>query len=156
MPRKIDRLPWVTLPGLEGTVALQQFRNRSNMVVLCAGRWDPAWLEWLWSFASHAAGLRYYDAEVIVMAEMSLDAWAIHKPRLPPMFHYLSGLQGEIHRKLGFAGRPLLVVTDRWGEVFMYEDKTLPLAPQILEELKFLSIQCASCSPPAEGWELAG
>ncbi|MBI3941839.1 MAG: hypothetical protein HY326_02410 [Chloroflexi bacterium] len=152
MPGKIVRLPWVTLPGLGGTVALQQFRNRSNMVVLCAGAWDPVWVEWLWSLASHAADLTYYDAEVIVMAEMRVDAWMLHKSHLPPMFHYLSDLQDDIHQKLGYTGRPLLIVADRWGEVFVCEDEKLPLPRQVLEELKFLSIQCGTCSLPAEGW----
>ncbi|MSP14488.1 MAG: hypothetical protein EXR62_16230 [Chloroflexi bacterium] len=153
MPGKIDKIPWVTLPGTNGTVALHRFRNRSNLVILCVGGWNPAWVEWLWSLSSRAVDLVYYHAEVLVMAEMSLDTLILQKSHLPPMFHYLSDPQGETYQKLGFAGLPLLVVSDRWGEVFLSEDEKLPLIGQVLEELKYLSIQCSSCSLPAEGWE---
>ena len=149
--------PDSTLPTLNGgTLSLDQFRSRSDLVLLLLGEGpvpEPA-ARLLAQLVAARADLRLEDGEVIAIATGSPSRWREPWPFDVPL---LFDTDASLHRRVAAIderGQPRtgLYLTDRYREIFAVlhpgEGRWPASAHDVVEWLTFMNIQCPECNPP--------
>ncbi len=156
-PSRGYRLRDFTLPALHGKrVSPSDFRGRSNLVLLFAGRADASCplLSELWTRYSE---INEEYAVMIVVVQGRKDEVLHFAQAVSPPFPVLFDEYGHVHCDFGAAdshGRPApaLYITDRYGEVFgayrTAAGQPLPTVKEVLNWLEFVNSQCPECEPP--------
>lgn len=156
-PTRGYRLREFTLTSADGKqVHLSDYRGRSDLVMLLAGKAEPACVL-LAELGHHYSQLREAEAQVLAVFEGSRQEAAGVAENLVLPFPLFVDEDGSVHRQLGATdseGRPApaLYITDRYGEVFAaYRSAAgqgLPRADEVLNWLAFINSQCPECEPP--------
>lgn len=136
-------------------VLLSAYRGHSNLVLVFAGRSNPA-AEFFSELKSHQQELAENEAHILAIVVGPLAHARELKQSLHLNFQVLADVDGRFHRSTGArdqAGHilPAVFVTDRFGEVFASyrtgEGEGLPGAAEIVSWVEFINRQCPECGP---------
>ena len=150
MLRKGDRVPAVTLAGAMGGPqgALRGSRGPRVFVTLHDVR-CPRCIEYVAEIGSIRDSLEGWGADVLVIGPEGAEAGAgpLAALEIPVL---------EDPTRLVASGRLAVIIADRWGEVYFASDPdglhdAIPGA-EVLEWVKFVSIQCPECEGPEGEW----
>lgn len=97
--------------------------------------------------------LKSEQAEVLAVAEGSQEDAASLDREFSPPFPILIDRDGSAHHLAGSeATHPALYIVDRFGEVFgafrAIDGSRIPTVDEIIEEVRFINIQCDECGHP--------
>jgi len=139
-------------------ISLSDYRARSNLVLIFAGRGDRSSdIEILAEIARDYAGFLDEQAQVLAIVPCTREKAARIKAETNLPFPLLVDEDGRIHRHTDAAdnyGQPAtaIYITDRFGEVFAVyraaEGQTMPDVREIVTWLAFINSQCPECGPP--------
>jgi len=139
-------------------ISLSDYRARSNLVLIFAGRGDRSSdIEILAEIARDYAGFLDEQAQVLAIVPCTREKAARIKAETNLPFPLLVDEDGLIHRHTDAAdnyGQPAtaIYITDRFGEVFAVyravEGQTMPDVREIVTWLAFINSQCPECGPP--------
>ncbi|MFB3917555.1 MAG: redoxin domain-containing protein [Terriglobales bacterium] len=157
LPAKGHRLRDFELMSRDGhRIRLSDYRGRRNLVLVFADE-QQATADLLSAMASRYQEFKNWDAEIVVIVQLTSERGGRTKPRLNLPFPVLLDEDGRIHHQVG-ASDPsghvaaAVYVTDRYGEVFgayrTRDSQSLPAVDEVLNWLEFVSSQCPECEPP--------
>ena len=167
-------IPEFALPSTEGgrVLGTRDFRQENNLVILFLHSWScENCRRLLYSLRDHQDMLMWLEARVLAVAREPLDQLSGAAADIGPGITLLSDENGEVtaaFRKNGTSGgvpeskaassSPFLVITDRFGALFMQmemeEGEEIDIA-EVESTLMFIATQCPECGRPA-GDTLAG
>ena len=173
-------MPEFALPSTEGGRVLgnRDFRQQSNLVILFLATWScDHCLRLLYSLRDHQDMLMWLDARVLAVTREPLDRLAGAVSEIGPGITFLSDVDGKVTaafreesaggawqpaaRKADPGGNepgaaaaastPFLVITDRFGAVFLrmeMEDGEEIDFGEVESTLMFIATQCPECGRP--------
>jgi peroxiredoxin len=103
----------------------------------------------------HAAEFSEWDGRLLVVVPGSAgESGALAGDNLPGA-RVLADPEQRLTRQLGLGGAAV-VIADEWGEIYFAVDAgvehELPAPVEILEWVRFVSIQCPECEQPEGEW----
>jgi peroxiredoxin len=136
-------IPDFTLDSSEGfEVRASQYRGKRNLVIALLGSVPGTAMGFLDALAQHTEDLDDEDARVLVIVQETPEqTYALHEELGAP-FIFLADCDGAVHRAYGGDSRPLLVITDRYGEIYSVHYDRLPNAAEVIASLRHINIMC--------------
>lgn len=134
-----------TLPSTSGKqVSISQYHGKQNLVLLFATRKDDL----LRRLEASYPAFREEQTEVLAIVKGSIEAGASSVP-----FPVLMDRGGAAHQLARADGQHrALYIADRFGEVFgafrESDGATIPAVEEIVEQVRFINIQCDECAHP--------
>lgn len=148
--RKGDRLPPVRLRERAGEVEVSLRRSRGPRVLVTLHQQDcDECIDYVKSLASERERLESWGAEMVVISTGSLsDGGSVLAGLGVPVLEDPTHVVAD--------GRLTVLIADEWGEVYFASEPTEthgPIAPEeVVEWVKFVSIQCPECEGPEGEW----
>lgn len=136
-------IPDFILDSSEGfEVRASQYRGKRNLIIALLGTVPGAAMGWLNALAEHTDDLEDENARVLVVVEdMPEQTRALHEELGAP-FIFLADCDGSVHRTYSAQSGPVLVITDRYGEIYSVHHDCLPNAAEVIASLRHINIMC--------------
>lgn len=136
-------IPDFTLDSSEGfELRASQYRGKRNLIIALLGTVAGAAMEFLNSLAQHTDELEDENARVLVIVRDTPEqARALHEELGAP-FIFLADCDGAVHQHYAVGSHPLLVITDRYGEIYSVHHDHLPNAAEVIASLRHINIMC--------------
>jgi len=157
LPMKGHRLHDFELKSTPGRhIQLSDYRGWRNLVLVFTDDQQTT-AELLSEISRDHEQFKSEEAQVIAVAQCSIEGCARITEQLKLPFPVLSDREGRIHREVGASDQEghaaaAVYITDRYGEVFgLYrtrDGQTLPRTAEILNWLEFINSQCPECEAP--------
>ena len=136
-------IPDITLDSSEGVeVCASQYRGKRNLVVALLGGVPGAAMEWLNALAQRADDLDEENARVLVIVQDTPEQVRNLHAELGAPFIFLADWDGDVHRRFGAERGPIVVITDRFGEIYSVARDTLPNVAEVIASLRHINIMC--------------
>lgn len=153
MPGRGQRLPDLSFLSVDGGFAsLSDFRGRSNLLLVLAGKSPEPLLE---AAARRHAEVERWETVLIALLRSSREDALCAKTAGRWPFVVACDPDGSMTERLGFPledFQTAVCVTDRWGEVYFTALAGARHPDQEIEELlgwlEFVEYQCPECFPP--------
>jgi peroxiredoxin len=156
-PTRRHLMPGFTLSSSDGKqVSLYDYRGRSNLLLLFAGRaQDSAEDPLLSALPTRYREITDTDSEVIVVVAESIEKVQEFRRRMHFSFPVLSDPDMRVHKSVGAVGAQAvrasaLYITDRFLEVFAAwrtgTGDPLPDISEVLSWLNYLDSLCPECT----------
>jgi peroxiredoxin len=136
-------IPEFTLDSSEGVaVCASQYRGKRNLVVALLGEVPGAAMEWLNALAERADDFDEENARVLVIVQDTAEQVRDLHAEIRAPFIFLADCEGEVHRQFGAEAGPVVVVTDRYGEIYSVAREKLPNVAEVIASLRHINIMC--------------
>jgi hypothetical protein len=149
-------IPSLRLPRLAGgePLELRSGRGPRIFLVLHAG-YCARCADYLEEAAAIAPQLADWGARLIAIVSDQAAPDPAPQARGGPRVILVADPEAAFAKRLNLEGAAI-VVTDEWGEIFYAaatgEEHALPVPAELVEWVRFLSIQCPECEQPEGEW----
>ena len=149
-------LPSLRLASMSGGKPVALRGGRGPRILLLTHAPDCAVCErYLRGITRHAAEISEWDGRLLVVVPGSAGEAGALAGADPPGVRVLADPGQRVARQLGLRGAAV-VIADEWGEIYFAVDAgvehALPAPEEIVDWVRFISIQCPECEQPEGEW----
>lgn len=151
------RLPSLRLESMPGGEPVALRGGRGPRILLLTHAPDCTACErYLRKITRRAAEISTWDGRLLVVVPGSAGESGALAGDDPPGARVLADPGQRVARQLGLRGAAV-VIADEWGEIYFAADSgaehELPAPEEIVEWVRFISIQCPECEQPEGEWK---
>jgi peroxiredoxin len=112
------------------------------LVIALLGGVPNAAMDWLNALAPRADDLADEDARVLIVVSDTPEQARELREELGAPFIFLADCDSEVHPRLAETSAPVLIVTDRYGEIYSVHRDALPNPADVIASLRHINIMC--------------